>query len=65
MKSLKGIQLLLLLQILLSAICINGKGAGRTAFTDVPPNNFPFYDDNEKYIPMLQSDGAQLSGEDC
>ena len=42
--------------------CFWVSGGGRTAFTDVSPNNFPFYDEDEKYVPMLQSDGAQLSG---
>lgn len=37
-------------------------GTGRTAFTEVPPNRYPFYNDEEKYIPVMQSDGAQLSG---
>jgi hypothetical protein len=29
----------------------------------VPPNNYPFYNEDEKYVPMMQADGGQLSGE--
>jgi hypothetical protein len=28
----------------------------------VPPNNYPFYNDDEKYVPIMQADGGQLSG---
>lgn len=28
----------------------------------MPPNNYPFYNDDEKYIPIMQADGGQLSG---
>lgn len=37
-------------------------GTGRTGYLPVPPNNYPFYNDNEKYIPVMQADGGQLSG---
>jgi hypothetical protein len=38
------------------------KGTGRTGFIPVPPNNYPFYNDDEKYVPIMQADGGQLSG---
>lgn len=28
----------------------------------MPPNNYPFYNDDEKYVPITQADGGQLSG---
>ena len=28
----------------------------------VPPNNYPFYTEGEKYEPIMQADGGQLSG---
>jgi hypothetical protein len=37
-------------------------GTGRTGFMNVPPNNYPFYNDDEKYVPVVQADGGQLSG---
>lgn len=37
-------------------------GTGRTGFVNVPPNNYPFYNDDEKYVPVMQADGGQLSG---
>lgn len=37
-------------------------GTGRTGFLPVPPNNYPFYSDEEKYVPVMQADGGQLSG---
>lgn len=37
-------------------------GSGRTGFFPVPPNNYPFYNDDEKYVPIMQADGGQLSG---
>ena len=33
-------------------------GTGRTGFMNVPPNNYPFYSDTEKYVPVMQADGA-------
>eukprot|EP00775_Hariotina_reticulata_P008823 gene8823-9002_t len=36
-------------------------GTGRTGFLPVPPNNYPFYRQDEVYNPVLQSDGGQLS----
>ncbi|PNW79639.1 hypothetical protein CHLRE_08g361100v5 [Chlamydomonas reinhardtii] len=45
-------------------------GTGRTGFLAVPPNNYPFYTSEgegpagrggEKYVPVLQPDGGQLS----
>ncbi|KAG2426193.1 hypothetical protein HXX76_013174 [Chlamydomonas incerta] len=43
-------------------------GTGRTGFLAVPPNNYPFYSEGEaggaggeKYVPVLQPDGGQLS----
>lgn len=37
-------------------------GTGRTGYLHVAPNNYPFYSDEETYIPIMQSDGGQLSG---
>lgn len=37
-------------------------GSGRTGYLPVPPNNYPFYNDDEKYVPVMQADGGQLSG---
>lgn len=37
-------------------------GTGRTGYLAVPPNNYPFYNDDEKYVPVMQADGGQLSG---
>ncbi|KAK9868405.1 hypothetical protein WJX84_002515 [Apatococcus fuscideae] len=36
-------------------------GTGSTGYLPVPPNNYPFYSDEEKYKPILQPDGGQLS----
>ncbi|GLC42997.1 hypothetical protein PLESTM_001411000 [Pleodorina starrii] len=36
-------------------------GTGRTGFLRVPPNNYPFYTEDEKYTPVVQADGGQLS----
>ena len=41
---------------------LRGTGTGRTGFMAVPPNNYPFYSENEKYKPIMQADGGQLSG---
>ena len=38
-----------------------GTGTGRTGFIPVPPNNYPFYNEDEKYVPVMQADGGQLS----
>jgi hypothetical protein len=38
-------------------------GTGRTGYMTVPPNNYPFYNEDEKYVPVMQADGGQLSGE--
>ncbi len=38
-------------------------GTGRTGYLHVAPNNYPFYSEDEKYTPIMQSDGGQLSGE--
>jgi hypothetical protein len=37
-------------------------GTGRTGYLPVPPNNYPFYTEDEKYVPIVQADGGQLSG---
>ena len=29
----------------------------------MPPNNYPFYNDDEKYKPIIFADGGQFSGE--
>ncbi|GIL62388.1 hypothetical protein Vafri_16609 [Volvox africanus] len=36
-------------------------GTGRTGFLRVAPNNYPFYCEEEKYAPVVQADGGQLS----
>merc|ERR1712037_110396 len=36
-------------------------GTGRTGYMPIPPNNYPFYKDEEKYEPVVQPDGGQLS----
>lgn len=36
-------------------------GTGRTGYMPIPPNNYPFYNDDEKYVPVIQPDGGQLS----
>ncbi|KAL6752517.1 hypothetical protein V8C86DRAFT_2753333 [Haematococcus lacustris] len=36
-------------------------GTGRTGLTAVPPNPYPFYSETERYLPILQGDGGQLS----
>ncbi|KAK2079390.1 hypothetical protein QBZ16_003081 [Prototheca wickerhamii] len=36
-------------------------GTGRTGYVSVPPNNYPFYSEDEKYVPIVQADGGQLS----
>ncbi|GAB4820460.1 hypothetical protein N2152v2_007506 [Parachlorella kessleri] len=36
-------------------------GTGRTGYMPVPPNNYPFYSEEEKYVPVVQADGGQLS----
>ncbi|KAL6775802.1 hypothetical protein ACKKBG_A18550 [Auxenochlorella protothecoides x Auxenochlorella symbiontica] len=36
-------------------------GTGRTGYMAVPPNNYPFYSEDEKYVPIMQADGGQLS----
>ncbi|KAA6421379.1 MAG: hypothetical protein FRX49_08656 [Trebouxia sp. A1-2] len=36
-------------------------GTGRTGYLHVAPNNYPFYSEDEKYKPIMQSDGGQLS----
>ena len=30
-------------------------------YSDIPPNNYPFYGEEEKYKPLVQSDGGVLS----
>ena len=40
-----------------------GAGSGRTGYQPVPPNNYPFYNDDEKYKPIIFADGGQFSGE--
>ncbi|GAX79487.1 hypothetical protein CEUSTIGMA_g6928.t1 [Chlamydomonas eustigma] len=36
-------------------------GTGRTGMFYVPPNNYPFYSEEERYTPSIQPDGGQLS----
>lgn len=37
-------------------------GVGRTGYINVAPNNYPFYSEEERYVPIMQADGGQLSG---
>jgi len=36
-------------------------GSGRTGYWEVPPNNYDFYSEAEKYKPNIQADGGVLS----
>lgn len=36
-------------------------GTGKTGLSPVPPNNYPFYNDDEMYRPNMQADGGQVS----
>ncbi|CAG9460071.1 unnamed protein product [Pedinophyceae sp. YPF-701] len=36
-------------------------GTGKTGISDVPPNSYPFYSEDEKYVPNMQSDGGHVS----
>eukprot|EP00983_Pelagomonas_calceolata_P099789 1158499-Pelagomonas_calceolata.AAC.2 len=36
-------------------------GSGHTGMHSVGPNNFPFYSECERYQPVIQGDGGQLS----
>merc|ERR1711933_568131 len=36
-------------------------GTGRTGYMPIPPNNYPFSTEEEKYVPVVQPDGGQLS----
>lgn len=45
------------------ALYLKCAGTGRTGFIPVPPNNYPFYSAEEKYVPVMQADGGQLSGQ--
>ena len=39
----------------------NDPGSGKTGFWEIPPNNYDFYSEVEKYKPNVQADGAVLS----
>lgn len=39
----------------------NEPGSGRTGYWEVPPNNYDFYSEDEKYKPVVQPDGGVLS----
>jgi len=39
----------------------NDPGSGRTGYWEIPPNNYDFYSDEEKYKPVVQADGGILS----
>jgi hypothetical protein len=39
----------------------NEPGSGRTGYWDIPPNNYDFYAEAEKYRPNIQADGGVLS----
>lgn len=37
-------------------------GTGKTGYMHVPPNPYPFYNEDERYLPLIQPDGGQMSG---
>jgi hypothetical protein len=39
----------------------NEPGTGRTGYWEIPPNNYDFYTEEEKYKPVVQADGGILS----
>lgn len=39
----------------------NEPGSGRTGFFEIPPNNYDWYSEDEKYKPNVQADGGILS----
>ena len=39
----------------------NDPGSGRTGYWEIPPNNYDFYCEDEKYKPLVQADGGILS----
>jgi len=39
----------------------NDPGSGRTGYWDIPPNNYDFYTEEEKYVPNILPDGAICS----
>jgi len=39
----------------------NDPGTGRTGYWEIPPNNYDFYTEEEKYKPVVQADGGILS----
>lgn len=39
----------------------NVPGSGRTGFWEIPPNNYEFYTEEEKYKPQIMPDGGILS----
>lgn len=39
----------------------NDPGSGRTGYWEIPPNNYDFYAETEKYKPLVQEDGGILS----
>lgn len=39
----------------------NEPGSGRTGFHEIPPNNYEWYSEDEKYKPNVQADGGILS----
>ena len=36
----------------------NDPGSGRTGFWEIPPNNYDFFAEHEKYKPMVKPDGG-------
>lgn len=39
----------------------NAPGSGRTGYWEIPPNNYDFYTEEEKYKPVVQADGGIMS----
>jgi len=39
----------------------NDPGTGRTGYWEIPPNNYDFYSEEEKYKPRVTPDGAVMS----
>lgn len=40
-------------------------GTGRTGMFNIPPNNYPFYSEDEKYKPAKRPDGTPVQGSLC
>ena len=50
-------------QILREATKCTGLGAVHTVDADEPLGHYPWYSQDERYVPQVQADGGRLSGE--